>query len=205
MEWGSLPGGFGGVCQEGLEELRLCPAFRALGDARSGLRSAPATRPWLFPAPCPRDEDAGRRASLAERCWTYGCPHPLPPPLPRRGSPAAAAAPGAGGCARRGAARTERCPGRAPSPGPCPGTAERAPGSAAVPGALPSPAVPAEPVAEARGRYSLSASRSSGSVNPSCSKLRDSPALPLVPAARAVLPHQGRKSCPEEAAPDGRC
>lgn len=194
MERGSLPGaGFGGAAAlPGLSvpsgsppgaPAALAPLRRDAEPAR-GFSALPA-RGMRMPAAVPAwQRDAGRVA-VPIHC------HPLSPgegarrPRLRREP---GAAPGGGRRAPSAA------PAEPPAPAPAPALPSELRALTAAPGALPSPAGPVLTVR-------ISASRSSGKVIPPA---LNSGRAPLC-SARSVVPHQGRKSCPEEAAPDGRC
>lgn len=167
----------------------------------------------MCPARCPRDAELSAafprslpagcrcRRRCQPRCRAGSGVGRCPRSVPTRGRPGEGARrprlrrePGA---APGGGRRTERCPGRAPSPGRCPAVPAAAPERA--PGCLRCPGGPsrASPVAEERGRYSRSAAAHRarlGQSNPGCAKLRGSrsrsPALPLAPAARDVVPQE---------------
>lgn len=142
-----------GVCQEVLEVLGLLGrAFPALGavfvsrtmpsgrGAVRGFPPLPARRmpvPAAVSAPVPGWERRGTLSPVRA--------HPRPP---RRGSPAAAAAPGAGGCARRGAAHGALPP---PSPQPRPLPRRAGSGSRACSGLSPLPRWPLPSIARRGG------------------------------------------------------
>lgn len=187
-------------------------AFPALGQC---LCPARCTRDAELSAAFPRSLPARRRCRrrCQPRCRAGSGVGRCPRSVPTRGRPGEGARrprlrrePGA---APGGGRRTERCPGRAPSPGRCPAVPAAAPERA--PGCLRCPAAPPEHRPSRRSGAGTHGpqqrtERGSGKVIPAAlNSAGAAPGAPLClspPLPGTLFP---RKSCPEEAAPDRRC